>query len=115
MQCGGALGAGGGALGLRRPPAVQITSKGMVLTIIRIRVHNSAMIICVCKAISDRHIRSAVKNGATSLRHLTRDLGVGTCCGKCVPEAKAALSASLDGGDSPRLGLFPQPGAEIAA
>jgi len=55
------------------------------------------MIICVCKAVSDRHIRSAVKNGATSLRHLTRDLGVGTCCGKCVPEAKAALSASLDG------------------
>ncbi|HXC07874.1 MAG TPA: (2Fe-2S)-binding protein [Steroidobacteraceae bacterium] len=87
----------------------------MVLTIIRIRVHNSAMIICVCKAISDRHIRSAVKNGATSLRHLTRDLGVGTCCGKCVPEAKAALSASLDGGDSPGLGLFLEPGAEIAA
>jgi bacterioferritin-associated ferredoxin len=75
------------------------------------------MIICVCKAVSDRHIRSAVKNGATSLRHLTRDLGVGTCCGKCVPEAKAALSASLDGrGDSAGLGmLFPQPGAEIAA
>jgi bacterioferritin-associated ferredoxin len=74
------------------------------------------MIICVCKAVSDRHIRSAVKNGATSLRHLTRDLGVGTCCGKCVPEAKAALSASLDARtDSPRLGLFPQPGAEIAA
>jgi bacterioferritin-associated ferredoxin len=88
----------------------------MVLTIIRIRVHNSAMIICVCKAISDRHIRTAVKNGATSLRHLTRDLGVGTCCGKCVPEAKVALSASLDArGDSPRLGLFPQPGADIAA
>jgi bacterioferritin-associated ferredoxin len=75
----------------------------------------AAMIICVCKAISDRHIRSAVKNGATSLRHLTRDLGVGTCCGKCVPEAKAALSASLDEGDSPRLGLFTQPGVEIAA
>jgi bacterioferritin-associated ferredoxin len=108
MQWGGALGAGG------RLPA-QITSKGMVLTIIRIRVHNSPMIICVCKAISDRQIRTAVKNGATSLRHLTRDLGVGTCCGKCVPEAKAALSASLDGGDSPRLGLFLKPGVEIAA
>ena len=74
------------------------------------------MIICVCKAVSDRHIRSAVKNGATSLRHLTRDLGVGTCCGKCVPEAKAALSASLDDrGDSARLGMFPQARAEFAA
>jgi bacterioferritin-associated ferredoxin len=54
------------------------------------------MIICVCKAVSERHIRSAVKSGATSLRDLTRKLGVGTCCGKCVPEAKATLSASLD-------------------
>ncbi len=54
------------------------------------------MIICVCKAVSDRHIRSAVNGGATSLRDLTRELGVGTCCGKCVPDAKATLSASLN-------------------
>jgi bacterioferritin-associated ferredoxin len=54
------------------------------------------MIVCICKAVSDRHIRSAVKAGATNLRDLTRELGVGTCCGKCVPEAKATLSASLD-------------------
>jgi len=53
------------------------------------------MIICVCKAVSDRHIKSAVKGGAASLRDLTRDLGVGTCCGKCLPEAKSALSACL--------------------
>ena len=72
----------------------------MVLTIIRIRVHNTHMIICVCKAVSERHIKSAVKGGATSLRDLTRDLGVGTCCGKCVPEARATLSASLDSRES---------------
>jgi bacterioferritin-associated ferredoxin len=54
------------------------------------------MIVCVCKAVSDRHIKAAVEGGANSLRHLTRDLGVGTCCGKCLPEAKAALSACLD-------------------
>jgi len=54
------------------------------------------MIVCVCKAVSDRHIRAAVKAGASSLRDITRELGVGTCCGKCVPEARAALSASLD-------------------
>jgi bacterioferritin-associated ferredoxin len=54
------------------------------------------MIICVCKAVSERHIRSAVMNGATSLRDLTRELGVGTCCGKCVPEARAVLSESRD-------------------
>jgi bacterioferritin-associated ferredoxin len=54
------------------------------------------MIICICNAVSDRQIKSAVKNGAASLRDLTRELGVGTCCGKCVPEAKACLSAALD-------------------
>jgi bacterioferritin-associated ferredoxin len=54
-----------------------------------------AMIICLCKAVSDRHIRAAVKGGAASLRDITRELGVGTCCGKCVPEAKAALAACL--------------------
>jgi bacterioferritin-associated ferredoxin len=54
------------------------------------------MIICVCKAVSDRHIRAAVKDGASCLRDLTRELGVGTCCGKCVSEARSVLSASLD-------------------
>jgi bacterioferritin-associated ferredoxin len=87
----------------------------MVLTIIRIRVHNSDMIICVCKAVSDRHIRSAVKNGAASMRDLTRELGVGTCCGKCLPEAKATLSASLDSrGEPAALAYFPRTRTEFA-
>ena len=84
-----------------------------VLTIIRIRVHNTLMIVCVCKAVSDRQIRVAVKGGASSLRDLTRDLGVGTCCGKCLPEAKAALSASLQARDSLRSALF-SPASEFA-
>jgi bacterioferritin-associated ferredoxin len=85
-----------------------------VLTIIRIRVHNITMIVCVCKAVSDRHIRHAVKGGASSLRDLTRELGVGTCCGKCLPEAKAALCASLDACESTRPGLFSGPATEFA-
>jgi bacterioferritin-associated ferredoxin len=69
------------------------------------------MIICVCKAVSDRHIRTAVNDGATCLRDLTRELGVGTCCGKCVPEARATLSDLLaDSLDSRR-----RPGALAAA
>jgi bacterioferritin-associated ferredoxin len=71
------------------------------------------MIVCVCKAVSDRQIRVAVKGGASSLRDLTRELGVGTCCGKCVPEAKAALSASLRARDSRRSVLF-SPASEFA-
>ena len=87
----------------------------MALTIIRIRVHNSDMIICVCKAVSERHIRSAVKGGATRLRDLTRELGVGTCCGKCLPEAKATLAASLESrSESAAHAYFPQARTEFA-
>ena len=88
----------------------------MLLTIIRIRVHNSAMIVCVCKAVSERHIKAAVKDGATSLRDLARELGVGTCCGKCLPEAKTALSNSLNAhGESVTLSYFPRMRNEFAA
>ena len=80
------------------------------------------MIICVCKAVSDRHIRAAVADGATCIRELTRELGVGTGCGKCVPEAKAVLSACVTqcakaAGHGSGLGspaFFPAPAAEFA-
>lgn len=52
------------------------------------------MIVCICKAVSDRQIRTAATAGATCVRDLAKSLGVGTCCGKCVPEARAALAAS---------------------
>jgi bacterioferritin-associated ferredoxin len=72
------------------------------------------MIVCVCKAVSDRQIRAAVKDGANCLRDLTRELGVGTCCGKCLPEAKAALCSSLDARDSQRPGIFSPAATEFA-
>lgn len=54
------------------------------------------MYICVCKSVSEKRLRNAVDEGdVVSLRDLTRELGVGTCCGKCVPAARAALSAAL--------------------
>ncbi|AXQ27435.1 (2Fe-2S)-binding protein [Solimonas sp. K1W22B-7] len=54
------------------------------------------MIVCVCKAVSDRHIRRAAAAGeVVSLRDLTRELGLGTCCGKCVPAAREVLDEAL--------------------
>jgi bacterioferritin-associated ferredoxin len=53
------------------------------------------MIVCVCKAVSDRHIRAAVKEGATRLQQVSRQTGLGTCCGKCLPEAKVAMADCL--------------------
>jgi bacterioferritin-associated ferredoxin len=48
------------------------------------------------------------------MRDLTRDLGVGTCCGKCVPEARAILSASLDSCNSAASAYFPSSSPEFA-
>jgi bacterioferritin-associated ferredoxin len=53
------------------------------------------MIVCVCKAVSDRHIRSAVNGGVSCVSELSRRTGLGTCCGKCVPEARATLKDCL--------------------
>ena len=53
------------------------------------------MIVCICKAVSDKHIRRVVVEGASSLREISRELGVGTCCGKCVPHAREVLSAAI--------------------
>jgi NAD(P)H-nitrite reductase large subunit len=55
------------------------------------------------------------------MRDITRELRVGTCCGKCVPEAKAALDTCLaqhdaaarrNQADSPAY--FPGAAAEFA-
>lgn len=46
------------------------------------------MIVCVCKNISDRQIRAAMADGASTVRALRNELAVSTCCGKCAPEVK---------------------------
>ncbi len=54
------------------------------------------MFICVCKAVSDREIRRAVReDGVTSLRELSQLHGLGSCCGKCVPQARELLGQTL--------------------
>lgn len=59
-------------------------------------MQNAAMFVCVCKAVSDRQIRRAVlEDGVTSLRELNQLYGLGSCCGKCVPQARALLGETL--------------------
>jgi bacterioferritin-associated ferredoxin len=54
------------------------------------------MIVCVCNNISDREIRQAVDLGINSMAELYKELGVGTCCGKCVSYAREVLHAHVD-------------------
>lgn len=59
------------------------------------------MIVCVCRRISDRQIRAAAENGATTLADLEQ-IGVVLQCGKCaemaqqiINDTNAALMAEL--------------------
>ena len=49
------------------------------------------MYICICNAVTEREIRGAVELGCQSIADLRRDLGVASCCGKCLPEAREVL------------------------
>lgn len=53
------------------------------------------MIVCVCNNVSEKKIRIAVDSGATSMKDLRDQLGVGNCCGKCNGCAKQVLRESL--------------------
>ena len=51
------------------------------------------MIVCVCKAVSEKHLQAAIDKGAVSLGQIVQELGVGTCCGSCVPFVEEKLAA----------------------
>lgn len=52
------------------------------------------MYICICRAVTDRKIKDAINEGATSLDDLKQCLGVATCCGKCACSANHLLQAA---------------------
>ena len=53
------------------------------------------MYVCVCNAVTERDIFSAVSEGCASLRQLREQLGVGACCGRCKGCARNVLQSSL--------------------
>ena len=56
-------------------------------TLARLRI----MYVCVCNAVTDKQIINAAHNGADSIKDLSSELNVGTCCGRCVSCAKGLL------------------------
>lgn len=60
-----------------------------------------AMYICICKAVTDKRIARAVGDGATTLKDLRERTGLGSGCGKCVPQAYRLLKDALDARHSP--------------
>lgn len=50
------------------------------------------MYVCLCRGITDQDIKNAVANGASSYREVRELLDLGTCCGRCAPEARSIIS-----------------------
>jgi len=64
------------------------------------------MYVCVCNAVTERQVYKAIDAGATTVKALSRQLGVGTQCGMCIDCAKACLSkAQLLETQSPKTEL----------
>jgi len=53
------------------------------------------MYVCLCRGITDQDIKDAVANGAESYREIRDLLYLGTCCGRCAPEARSIISDEL--------------------
>ncbi|ODS95355.1 MAG: hypothetical protein ABS56_16050 [Lautropia sp. SCN 69-89] len=49
------------------------------------------MIVCICRAVSDRQIRAVVSQGASSLSEVRAELGTGECCGKCSRQVRELI------------------------
>ncbi|HMV21080.1 MAG TPA: (2Fe-2S)-binding protein [Rhodocyclaceae bacterium] len=41
------------------------------------------MYVCVCHAVTERHVNEAISDGCRSVRELGDRLGVGRTCGRC--------------------------------
>ena len=50
------------------------------------------MYVCLCRGITDQDIKDAIANGAESYRDVRDMLDLGTCCGRCAPEARMIIS-----------------------
>lgn len=59
------------------------------------------MYVCICRAVNEKRIAGAVSDGATTLKDLRERTGLGTGCGKCVPQAYQLLRDALDRRRSP--------------
>ena len=50
------------------------------------------MYVCLCRVITYQDIKYAIANGAESYRDVRDALDLGTCCGRCAPEARMIIS-----------------------
>jgi bacterioferritin-associated ferredoxin len=54
-----------------------------------------AVIVCHCRATSDREIRRAVRNGAVTLHEVSRSCGAASGCGGCAEAVHEVIASEL--------------------
>ena len=54
------------------------------------------MYVCICNKVTDHQIRHAVHQGASSLKEISAELGVASCCGKCKQCAREVIEDALE-------------------
>jgi bacterioferritin-associated ferredoxin len=65
----------------------------ILIIIIKIKQgRGDAVIVCLCRAVSDRTIAREVANGARTPSELAARCGAGTGCGACVPTLERICS-----------------------
>lgn len=64
------------------------------------------MYVCLCKGITDRQIKAAIDNGASSIGKLRKALGVASQCGKCSSMTREILDEALN--EAPMINGLPQ-------
>jgi bacterioferritin-associated ferredoxin len=69
------------------------------------------MYVCLCKGITDRQIKAAIQEGATTVAKVRKSLGVASQCGKCAVATHEIIQqykADKPVLDVPLLNGFPQ-------
>lgn len=54
------------------------------------------MYICVCKAVTDSQLKTAIENGVCTRKKLTHCFGIGKACGKCNNHVNALLKQTIE-------------------
>lgn len=49
------------------------------------------MYVCICCDVKDTQINTTISQGVNSLERLQKELGVGSCCGCCMPMVQDLL------------------------
>lgn len=52
------------------------------------------MYVCICKALTEKDVHSAVAQGCNSVRELKRTLGLASECGRCAACAHGLLQTA---------------------